>query len=251
MLKGRLSAIRPALQRLYRKGELRPGGVRSGVFVKLCLVGDKPFIRHVCGLTSHNADAFGAPMCGCRDKDLYNFSMCKRTHYGGISYETLCHRAHVPLWQALGEPEPDEWKFTCDCCHEVSRAPTPRPDPSTRPPYQRDTHARLLPRQCYCGPHGPCVSVPRCGQWSRHPHGGAGFAPGMSRSAAVAPHGSRTSLRARLLRYRGSRAAPLPCPGTARADAPAACRRFSTARTAAAQNSSRNGCTLSRSPMPT
>ena len=36
-------------------------GVPTGVFVKLVLVADKPFIRHVCGLLSHNADAFGAP----------------------------------------------------------------------------------------------------------------------------------------------------------------------------------------------
>mmetsp|Transcript_9321 Transcript_9321/g.19486 ORF Transcript_9321/g.19486 Transcript_9321/m.19486 type:complete len:176 (+) Transcript_9321:429-956(+) len=106
ILQGRLAEIRPALQRLYSSHELCPGGVRSGVFVNLCLVADKPFIRHVCGLLSHNADAFGSPFCNCTDKELYNFERCKRTHYGQISFETLCSRAHVPVWEALGQAEP-------------------------------------------------------------------------------------------------------------------------------------------------
>ena len=119
VLKGRLAEIRPALARLYRKGELRPRGERSGKHIKICLLADKPFLRHVCGLTSHNADAFGGPFCSCCDKDLYNFSFDKRTHYGSVSYEQLCNRAHVPLWQALCEPEPEQWSFTCDCCNQV------------------------------------------------------------------------------------------------------------------------------------
>jgi hypothetical protein len=136
VLKGRLARVRPALCRLWRDGELRPGGVPSGVFVRLCLVADKPFLRHVCGLLSHNADAFGSPLCGCCDVDLYNFSMCKLTHYGQVSYERLCNRAHVALWQALGEPEPKEWKFSCDCCHEVSLPAKPMPCIcSSQPPF--------------------------------------------------------------------------------------------------------------------
>ena len=92
-MKGWLAGIRSALQRLYRKHELRPGAANSGVFVKLCLVvADKPFIRHVCGLTSHNADAFGAPFSNCTDTDLYNFTHHKRDHYGDIDFETLCNR---------------------------------------------------------------------------------------------------------------------------------------------------------------
>ncbi|KAL1510664.1 hypothetical protein AB1Y20_006961 [Prymnesium parvum] len=108
-LKANLSALRPALSRLHRTHELRPGGWHSGKFVKLCLVSDKPFLRHVCGLKSHNSNEFGAPGCNCGDKDLYNFNMCKESHYGQLTYATLCHRAHVPLWMALGEPEPDSW----------------------------------------------------------------------------------------------------------------------------------------------
>ena len=119
ILKARLHECRPATCRIFRDGELRPGGVPSGIFVRLALIADKPFLRHVCGLLSHNADAFGSPFCGCCDKYLYNFTFSKRKHYGGISYEMLCNRAHVPLWQALGEPEPEEWCFECDCCDEV------------------------------------------------------------------------------------------------------------------------------------
>ena len=41
---------------------------------KLVLVGNKPFIRHVSGMLSHNADAFGAPFCTCSDSEakMYN-----------------------------------------------------------------------------------------------------------------------------------------------------------------------------------
>ena len=39
----------------------------TGVYVKFVLVADKPFIRHVCGMLSHNATAFGAPFCQCND----------------------------------------------------------------------------------------------------------------------------------------------------------------------------------------
>ena len=95
------------------------------MYVELCLVADKPFIRHVCGLLSHNADGFGSPFCGCCDIDLFNFSMSKLDHYGKITFKILCNRAHVPLWQALDQPEPEHWCFTCDCCNEVSPAAVP------------------------------------------------------------------------------------------------------------------------------
>lgn len=122
-LKGRLRGLQPDLRRLYNGGkaaELRQGGRRSGVYIKLVLTADKPFIRHVCGMLSHNADAFGSPYCRCKDKDLFNFSRCKRTHYGSITFETLCARAHVPVWMALEQDEPDDWVMTCDCCDQVT-----------------------------------------------------------------------------------------------------------------------------------
>lgn len=106
--------------RIYRERELRPGGVRSGVFTTLALVADKPFLRKVCGLNSHNADAFGGPFCNCHDEDVYSFQFGKEDHYGKISFEDLCHRAHVPVWQALDEPEPPTWTtFTDPCSGEV------------------------------------------------------------------------------------------------------------------------------------
>ena len=125
ILKGRLRGLRPSLCRLFVDGELRPGGVRSGVFVRFCLLADKPFIRHVCGLLSHNADGFGSPLCNCCDIDIYNFTMSKLNHYEKITFEMLCNRAHVPLWQALDQPEPDHWCFKCDCCNEVIPAHVP------------------------------------------------------------------------------------------------------------------------------
>ena len=102
MLAGRLAGVLPDLRRLYNNGEageLLLDGNPTGVFVKMVLVADKPFIRHVCGLLSHNADAFGAPFCTCCDETarpaLYDFTQCKHTHYGQTSFFDLCHRAHV------------------------------------------------------------------------------------------------------------------------------------------------------------
>ena len=99
MLNARLFAVLPDLKRLYNEGEpgelLREDGTPTGIFIRLVLVADKPFIRHVCGLLSHNADAFGAPFCACCDDTttpaLYDFSMCKHTHYGQTTYKDLCH----------------------------------------------------------------------------------------------------------------------------------------------------------------
>ena len=118
-LKARTNAVRPQLGRIWRDGELKPHGKPSGVFVRFVLSADKPFVRHVNGLRSHNHNHFGAPMCSCTDAQLFDLSKCKRTHYGQITYEMLCNRAHVPLWLALGEPEPVEWSMTCDCCKQV------------------------------------------------------------------------------------------------------------------------------------
>ena len=55
--------------------------------------------------------------------DLFKLQHCKKTHYGQITFEMLCARAHVPLWMALGEVEPDEWEMTCDCCGQVCPEP--------------------------------------------------------------------------------------------------------------------------------
>ena len=120
MLKARLENILPDLRRLYNAGEageLSPNGDPSGIFIKIVLSADKPFMRKLNGLLSHNANCFGPPSCSCCDKDLYNFTFNKKTHYGQVTFATLCHRAHVPVWQALGQPEPARWEFKCDCCN--------------------------------------------------------------------------------------------------------------------------------------
>ena len=123
VLAGRLSGVLPDMCRLFNHGEageLLLDGVSTGVFVKFVLVADKPFIRHVCGLLSHNADAFGAPFCECCDETdrpaLYDFTRCTETHYGGTTFADLCHRAHCATWEALGEKEPEGWHFECPCC---------------------------------------------------------------------------------------------------------------------------------------
>ena len=54
-----------------------------------------------------------------RASKLYDFTMCKRTHHADCSFEEMCARAHVPLHEALGEPVPATWKFTCPSCGEV------------------------------------------------------------------------------------------------------------------------------------
>ena len=75
----------------------------------------------------HSADA----MCGCCDADLYTFSFNKKTHYGRVTFAQLCARAHVPLHEALGEDEPEEWCFECDCCGEVrAHSYLDSPDPA-------------------------------------------------------------------------------------------------------------------------
>ena len=85
-------------------------------------------------MLSHNADAFGAPFCTCCDAKvevcgdcdgddedpptggIYDFTKDPHTHYGELSFDDLCHRAHVAPWEALGKPEPARWRFVCPCC---------------------------------------------------------------------------------------------------------------------------------------
>ena len=59
------------------------------------------------------------PHCKCHGAKLFDFTMCKRTHHADCSFEEMCARAHVPLHEALGEPVPATWKFTCPSCGEV------------------------------------------------------------------------------------------------------------------------------------
>ena len=124
VLAGRLSGVLPDLRRLYNNGAagelLLDDGEKSGIYIKLVLVADKPFIRHVCGLLNHNSDAFGAPFCKCKDEEhkpaLYDFTMDKHNHYGQIDFLELCHNAHVADWEALGQREPEHWYFCCKLC---------------------------------------------------------------------------------------------------------------------------------------
>ena len=83
VLKGRLANILPDMRRLYNggeAGELMREGQSTGIFVKLVLSADKPFMRKINGLPvlSHNANCFGPPCCSCTDEDLYNFTFNKK-----------------------------------------------------------------------------------------------------------------------------------------------------------------------------
>ena len=80
-----------------------PDGQPSGIFMELALTADKPFERKVNGLLAHNAIYFGQPLCDCDESKIYNLTFCKKTHYNQITFEMMCHRAHVPTWQALRE----------------------------------------------------------------------------------------------------------------------------------------------------
>lgn len=101
-------------------GSLVLGADGEPVYVRLILTGDKPFMCHVLGRQNMNADAFSF-MCDCRDsKDqLYKLDFDKLLHYEGISFETRCGRALVPLWEALEQPEPETWEVYNDIRKKV------------------------------------------------------------------------------------------------------------------------------------
>ena len=187
VLAGRLVNVLPDVRRIYETGELLTAdGEPSGIFVKLVLVGDKPFIRHVCGMLSHNANAFGAPFCNCSDVtceecddgdtppdatgSLYNLGMCTHTHYGNISYEELCARAHVAPWDALGKREPAYWHMQCPCCGEVRATARPATACPTltraavRRPRAHRNSARIL-----AGPPRSRSSTSTCSAWTMAP----------------------------------------------------------------------------------
>lgn len=122
ILRARLKNVLPDLARLYETRELMPGGVPCvpPVYINIVLTGDRPWLRHVTGCSSNAADAVGAPHCTCHSKQLFDFTMPRRTHHKGISFEQHCHRSHTPLHVALGLPAPAKWKFKCDICGEVN-----------------------------------------------------------------------------------------------------------------------------------
>lgn len=121
ILRARLANLLPDLLRLYKDPVLVINGERTDIHIRIVLTGDKPFIRHVLGLVSQNADAFGRPYCDCHDIDLYYFLHDTRTHYGDgtLPFDELCIRAHVPPWQARREEEPAQWTMTCKCCKQT------------------------------------------------------------------------------------------------------------------------------------
>ena len=121
VLRKRLKTLSPDLSRLYETRELKPRGesLQPKVFIEFVLTADRPFLRHATACSGNSADAFGAPHCNCHGPDLHNFTFCKRTHYCGRTFESMCHMAHVPVHVALGKPAPPKWSFTCPGCNEV------------------------------------------------------------------------------------------------------------------------------------
>ena len=128
VLKSRLAAVKPAIVRLYRDGEIRNrNGTSSGVFVKFLLTGDKPFLCHFLGRRSLNYDNF-SHQCDCDDEHLYFYDYplaTMLTHFSALTYTTRVARAHVPLHLALDTDEPKgpdgkpSWTVPCDICGNV------------------------------------------------------------------------------------------------------------------------------------
>ena len=119
-LKARLAEVRVALCRIYREGFLRDkrtgepirnpetGGI---IYVKFYFTADKPFLCHALGRRSFNHHHF-SPFCRCTLDEMYNTKHDALTHYENISFETRCSWALVPLWEALGLEEPEDWSVT-------------------------------------------------------------------------------------------------------------------------------------------
>ena len=95
VLRARLQDVRPALARLHRDGELRPGGVRSGVFVRICLVADKPFIRHVCAVSRRTMPMHSADRCVAAVTPICTHSRSTRRHTMAASRLRSCVRARM------------------------------------------------------------------------------------------------------------------------------------------------------------
>lgn len=108
----RSAGIRPSLCRIYSDGQLLlENGEPSGIFVKLILTSDKPFLMKALGRRNMNHHYF-SHSCGCGDENLYTLDFDSMTHYNCVTFEERCQRALVPLWEALGQPEPSTWTVT-------------------------------------------------------------------------------------------------------------------------------------------
>ena len=116
-LLSRLRGVRKALCRLWRTRQLQnPDGSPSQKFVKLVLSADKPFLMHCLGRRDQTHECF-SPFCKGRDRQggesqLFDFSHDPASYYGELSFEEHCTLALVPLWEALEEPEPEDWTVT-------------------------------------------------------------------------------------------------------------------------------------------
>eukprot|EP00967_Tisochrysis_lutea_P072466 scaffold96599_cov31-Tisochrysis_lutea.AAC.1 len=96
--------LRPAFCRLYRNGQLMPGGQACNppVYVAIAVVADLPAIRKLGGYLQHTHDCFGPPFCNCHAANMFNFNEDPETHYGaGLDYEEEANKHHTPLW-AMG-----------------------------------------------------------------------------------------------------------------------------------------------------
>ena len=160
----RTKTVRPQLCRLYRDslergaGELRrPDGSGSGVFVKLLFTADKPALCRALGRRSFAHDFF-SPFCQCRESEggLHNYSRDPMTHYNALSFEERCSLALVPLWEALGEPEPADWtikrkdKVKIPLKYKFNSNYKSAPPHSTTPSH--DCHTNPDPSQCAMAP---------------------------------------------------------------------------------------------------
>ena len=113
-LMARTANIRSALCRLYNKGKpgelLNEDGSGTGIFVRIMLTADKPFLMKALGRKNMNHNYF-SHSCDCPDEHLYSFDYDLLTHYDGITFEERCPRALVPIHEALDLSEGSETRY--------------------------------------------------------------------------------------------------------------------------------------------
>ena len=119
-LMAQAATVRTQLCRIYDDGYItRADGAR--VHVKLMLSADKSGMCHLLGRRNMNwGDGFST-QCDCKDADITTLTLAPLTHFDGLTFEKRSARAHIPLWEALEKPEPDDWCVECDICGKLSK----------------------------------------------------------------------------------------------------------------------------------
>lgn len=113
-VRARTTQIWPQMCQIYAEdGQLRgDDGKPSGTYIQFVLTADKPALCKILGRRTFSHDCF-SPCCACSESagNFYDMSHDPLTHYGTMTFEKRCSLALVPLHEALGQPEPEDWKI--------------------------------------------------------------------------------------------------------------------------------------------